>query len=142
MLAGSPTEGTRFAPSGERRYSSFKLWLKYAKPVRGRVVVDAGAARALREGVIVESLNPKTAAFFLAFIPHFIDPAQGQAVLQFAAFGLISVALNTLADVAVVVMASRARDSFRPKIVRRLRQTSGVVMCGLGASLALARRST
>ena len=41
--------GTRFsAQSG--RYSSFKLWLKYAKPVRGRVVVDAGAARALREG--------------------------------------------------------------------------------------------
>jgi glutamate 5-kinase len=41
--------GTRFAASSGR-YSSFKLWLKYAKPVRGRVVVDAGAARALREG--------------------------------------------------------------------------------------------
>ena len=41
--------GTTFAASSGR-YSSFKLWLKYAKPVRGRVVVDAGAARALREG--------------------------------------------------------------------------------------------
>jgi glutamate 5-kinase len=41
--------GTRFA-AREGRYSSFKLWLKYAKPVRGRVLVDAGAARALREG--------------------------------------------------------------------------------------------
>jgi glutamate 5-kinase len=41
--------GTRF-PAREARYSSFKLWLKYAKPVRGRVLVDAGAARALREG--------------------------------------------------------------------------------------------
>jgi glutamate 5-kinase len=41
--------GTRF-PAREGRYSSFKLWLKYAKPVRGRVLVDAGAARALREG--------------------------------------------------------------------------------------------
>ena len=46
--AGEPA-GTRFAAQ-EGRYSSFKLWLKYAKPVRGRVVVDAGAARALREG--------------------------------------------------------------------------------------------
>ncbi len=46
--AGAPL-GTRFAPR-EGRYSSFKLWLKYAKPARGRVVVDAGAARALREG--------------------------------------------------------------------------------------------
>jgi glutamate 5-kinase len=40
--------GTRF-PAREGRYSSFKLWLKYAKPTRGRVLVDAGAARALRE---------------------------------------------------------------------------------------------
>jgi glutamate 5-kinase len=41
--------GTRFAAQSAR-YSSFKLWLKYAKPARGRVLVDAGAARALREG--------------------------------------------------------------------------------------------
>ncbi|MBV9192734.1 MAG: glutamate 5-kinase [Solirubrobacterales bacterium] len=41
--------GTRFA-ARDGRYSSFKLWLKYAKPSRGRVLVDAGAARALREG--------------------------------------------------------------------------------------------
>jgi glutamate 5-kinase len=41
--------GTRF-PAREGRYSSFKLWLRYAKPTRGRVLVDAGAARALREG--------------------------------------------------------------------------------------------
>jgi glutamate 5-kinase len=46
--AGEPV-GTAFAAQSGR-YSSFKLWLKYAKPVRGRVVVDAGAARALREG--------------------------------------------------------------------------------------------
>ena len=46
--AGVPV-GTRFAPR-EGRYSSFKLWLKYAKPSRGRVGIDAGAARALREG--------------------------------------------------------------------------------------------
>ncbi len=47
-LAEQPV-GTQF-PAQSARYSSFKLWLKYAKPTRGRVVVDAGAARALREG--------------------------------------------------------------------------------------------
>ena len=47
-VSGEPV-GTRFA-ARESRYSSFKLWLKYAKPARGRVLVDAGAARALREG--------------------------------------------------------------------------------------------
>jgi glutamate 5-kinase len=46
--AGEPV-GTHFG-AREGRYSSFKLWLKYAKPTRGRVLVDAGAARALREG--------------------------------------------------------------------------------------------
>ncbi len=39
-----------FFPARQGRYSSFKLWLKYAKPTRGSVLVDAGAARALREG--------------------------------------------------------------------------------------------
>lgn len=48
VLAGE-REGTRF-PAHEARYSSFKLWLKYAKPSRGTLLVDAGAARAVREG--------------------------------------------------------------------------------------------
>ncbi|HEX5192316.1 MAG TPA: glutamate 5-kinase [Solirubrobacteraceae bacterium] len=47
--AAGDAVGTSF-PAREGRYSSFKLWLKYAKPVRGRVLVDAGAARALRDG--------------------------------------------------------------------------------------------
>jgi glutamate 5-kinase len=49
VLAGSEDEGTRF-PAQEARYSSFKLWLRYAKPSHGTIVIDAGAARALREG--------------------------------------------------------------------------------------------
>jgi glutamate 5-kinase len=48
VLAGE-REGTRFA-AGEARYSSFKLWLKYAKPSRGTLVIDAGAVRAVSEG--------------------------------------------------------------------------------------------
>jgi glutamate 5-kinase len=48
VLAGE-REGTRFA-AREARYSSFKLWLKYAKPSRGTLVIDAGAVRAVLEG--------------------------------------------------------------------------------------------
>jgi glutamate 5-kinase len=48
VLAGDP-EGTRFVER-QARYSSFKLWLKYAKPARGTLVIDAGAVRAVREG--------------------------------------------------------------------------------------------
>jgi glutamate 5-kinase len=49
VLAGDADVGTRF-PAQESRYSSFKLWLRYAKPSHGTIIVDAGAARALREG--------------------------------------------------------------------------------------------
>ena len=106
-------------------------------------VSAVGVERAFREGVLVEALNPKTAAFFLAFIPQFIDPAGSHPALQFMALGLISVALNTLADVIVVMMAASANAGLarRPHLLRRLRQGSGLFIGGLGISLALARRS-
>src|SRR6267142_5350755 len=102
----------------------------------------ADAQRAFRDGVAVEALNPKTAAFFLAFIPQFLEPAAGYPALQFMALGLISVALNTFADIVVLIAASRARAGLvrRPGLVQRLRQGSGLFIAGLGVSLALARR--
>jgi threonine/homoserine/homoserine lactone efflux protein len=101
-----------------------------------------GSARAFRDGVLVEALNPKTAAFFLAFIPQFIDPAQMVAT-QFVVLGLISVALNTAADLVVAYGCARARRNLggRVGLIRRIREGSGLVMCGLGVSLLVARRS-
>lgn len=98
--------------------------------------------RAFREGVVVEALNPKTAVFFLAFVPQFLEPAAGYVALQFMALGLISVMLNTFADVIVVAVASTARANLlrRPNLFQRLRQGSGIFIAGLGISLALARR--
>jgi len=100
------------------------------------------AASAFRDGILVEAFNPKTAAFFLAFIPQFIAPASALPALQFVVLGLISVVLNTLADVVVVTMASsiRTRATARPNLLRRLCQGSGLFMAGLGVSLALVRR--
>jgi len=98
--------------------------------------------RAFRDGVLVEALNPKTGAFFLAFIPQFIDLAAGYPALQFIVLGLISVTLNTLADIVVALMASTASESLarRPRLLRQLRQGSGIFIAGLGLSLAFARR--
>jgi threonine/homoserine/homoserine lactone efflux protein len=102
----------------------------------------AGTARVFREGIVVEATNPKTAAFFLAFIPQFLDASAADPALQFMALGLISVALNTLADLVVAALASATRANLmqRPQLFRRLRQGSGLFMMGLGASLLLARR--
>ena len=106
-----------------------------ASPVRHTIGLFATVCSSRR-------LNPKTAAFFLAFIPQFIDPAAGYPALQFIALGLVSVTLNTLADIVVVLMASTASAGLtrRPRLLQRLRQGSGIFIAGLGLSLALARR--
>jgi threonine/homoserine/homoserine lactone efflux protein len=108
----------------------------------GTAAPPIGARRAFREGVLVEALNPKTAAFFLAFVPQFVNPTAGSVALQFAVLGFVSVALNTLADVGVAFAASGIRTgaAARPGLIRRLRQGSGAAMIMLGLGLALAGR--
>ena len=101
-----------------------------------------GPRRAFVQGVIVEATNPKTAAFFLAFVPQFVDPTRGPVALQFMALGLVSVMLNTGVDVLVTYAATAARRRLAGGgMVRRLRQGSGALMIGLGISLALSRRA-
>ena len=108
----------------------------------GAAAPPVGPRRAFREGVLVEALNPKTAAFFLAFVPQFVDPAQGTVAVQFVVLGFLSVTLNTLADIVVAFGASRIRDgaTARPSLIRRLREASGGAMIALGIGLALAKR--
>lgn len=124
----------------------YLVWLGIKTWRHARVEVPAdvtttGAVRAFREGILVEALNPKTAAFFLAFIPQFVDPSSSVA-MQFVVLGAISVALNTSVDLIVTHFAARARAGLvrRPALIARMRQASGAVMCTLGASLLFARR--
>ena len=104
-------------------------------------VAAQGAARALREGILVKALNVKTALFFLAFLPQFVAPALPLAP-QLVVLGSICVALNTLVDVAAVFAAQWLLSSgpARAARARLLTRASGVTMLGLGAFLALARR--
>jgi threonine/homoserine/homoserine lactone efflux protein len=101
-----------------------------------------GTRRAFRDGIVVEALNPKTAAFFLAFLPQFVDPS-GAIWLQFLALGLISVTLNTLVDIVVVVVAGRARALAlgRPTLLASLRTGAGLAIASLGVGLLLSRRA-
>lgn len=107
----------------------------------GTVEPPLGPRKAFREGVVVEALNPKTAAFFLAFIPQFVDTTASVA-LQFVVLGFISVMFNTLADIVVTFAASGIREgaAARPRLIGRLREASGGAMIALGVGLALAKR--
>lgn len=90
------------------------------------------------QGILTEVLNPKTALFFLSFIPQFVNRAHGHVFLQFVMLGILSVALNTAADIVVTLLAGplgqRIRGSARFR--RRQRTLTGTVMIGLGTYLA------
>ncbi|MDP1964376.1 MAG: LysE family translocator [Reyranella sp.] len=127
--------------------AAYLVWVGIKTLREARIDLDVrvnatGAPRAFREGIIVEALNPKTAVFFLAFLPQFVDPADGPVWLQFLLLGLVSVILNTAVDVVVAVVASRARSMAvaRPSVLRRLRQGAGLAIASLGLALVFARR--
>jgi threonine/homoserine/homoserine lactone efflux protein len=101
---------------------------------------ESTAARSpLWQGVATEVLNPKTALFFLSFIPQFVSRESGHVFLQFLLLGTLSVALNTSADLTVIALASplgrkiRSSASFR----RKQRTLTGAIMIGLGTYLAV-----
>src|SRR5579871_3120330 len=92
----------------------------------------------LWQGVATEVLNPKTALFFLSFIPQFVNRGNGHVFLQFVALGTISVVLNTTADLLVIAMAGPLGEKIRSsaKFRRRQRTVTGAIMIGLGTYLA------
>ncbi len=94
---------------------------------------------AFRQGIFTEALNPKTALFFLSFIPQFIAPERGHVFFQFVLLGAISVILNTTADLLVVLLAAPLERKLKasPRFRSRQRIASGVGMIGLGVYVAL-----
>ena len=88
-----------------------------------------------RQGIVTEVLNPKTALFFLSFIPQFVDRKAGGVFVQFVTLGTISVILNSGADVLVAMLAGPLGEKVlaSKRARRNQRRASGVLMVGLGA---------
>lgn len=94
--------------------------------------------RSLRVGFTVGVTNPKTIVFFVAFLPQFVNEAAGHAGLQLALLGVIFGVMAACSDSVWALAASRARDWFarRPHRLDRLGAAGGVMMIGLGATMA------
>jgi threonine/homoserine/homoserine lactone efflux protein len=95
--------------------------------------------RLYRQGIVVNTLNPKTALFFLAFLPQFVDPGRGTPWLQILALGLLFAVLGFFSDGVWALVAGTLGERLRrsrcfPAVQRYV---SGSVFVGLGAVAAL-----
>ena len=98
------------------------------------------ARRAFLESITVEVLNPKTALFFMAFLPQFIDPAASSPVwMQFLVLGTIVNLIFSSADIVCVALAGAVIGRLKrsSQAQRLMQRAGGTLLIGLGTHLAL-----
>jgi threonine/homoserine/homoserine lactone efflux protein len=142
LLVSSASAFTAVKLAGAAYLIGLGLWTLFSKTADADVVL--GGERRLRrvygQGVVVNVLNPKTALFFLAFLPQFVDPHRGHATLQIALLGLTFAALGLVTDSLWAIGAGAAGDVLRRsrRFAHVQRYVSGSVFVGLGVVTALA----
>jgi threonine/homoserine/homoserine lactone efflux protein len=101
-------------------------------------ITHSATRNPLWQGIATEVLNPKTALFFLSFIPQFINHGAGHVFLQFVALGTAPVVLNTCADLLIILLAGPLGQKICSSTTypRRQRTVTGAIMIGLGTYLA------
>lgn len=144
ILVSSATAFSVVKYAGAAYLVGMGLWTIFRR--RDDEPAAAPSERRLRrrfgQGVIVNVLNPKTALFFFAFLPQFVDPERGAPALQIAVLGLVFVLIAIVSDslwaLAAGTASARLRGSRRFLAVQRY--VSGSAFVGLGALTAAAKR--
>lgn len=100
-------------------------------------------ARAFSQGIVVNVLNPKTALFFFAFIPQFIDPSRGHVATQILSLGILFACMGTASDSIWAFFSSRLAAWLRgnSRWARNERYVSGGILISLGLATAFAGSS-
>ena len=142
LLVSSATAFSVVKYAGAAYLIGLGLWTIFARTADADVVL--GGERRLRrvfaQGVVVNVLNPKTALFFLAFLPQFVDPSRGHATLQIALLGVTFAALGMVTDSLWALVAGTMGEKLRGscRFAKSQRYVSGTVFVGLGVVTALA----
>jgi threonine/homoserine/homoserine lactone efflux protein len=144
LLVSSATAFTAVKLAG----AAYLIGLGLHTLLRRREAPDAALPRERRlrrifaQGVVVNVLNPKTALFFLAFLPQFVDPDRGSVAVQLLVLGLVFVVLAVVSDSLWALGAGTASERLRDsrRFLALQRYVSGTVFVGLGALTAAARR--
>lgn len=97
---------------------------------------------AFRQAILVEILNPKSALFFLAFLPQFVRPENGAVALQLMVLGVLFVLMGLVSTTVVAIAAGKVGTFLRrhPAVLRWQGKIVGGIYCALGARLALQDR--
>ena len=129
----------KYAGAAYLIYLGIKTLLTREKVGPAQVVQRASLSRVFYQGVVVNLLNPKTALFFFAFLPQFVDAARGRVAMQIVLLGTILVVLGTLSDSVYALAAGGVGNWLRGNLrfLRAQRYFAGSVYIGLGAATAL-----
>jgi threonine/homoserine/homoserine lactone efflux protein len=121
-------------------YIGARKLLGWDQPAEEGTLAPRSLRRLFGQGVVVNVLNPKTALFFLAFLPQFVDASKGAVGVQILVLGLIFVALGVVSDGLYAVAAGTAAGWLKRerRMLRAERYVSGTVFIGLGVTAALA----
>ena len=100
-------------------------------------------ARVFSQGIVVNVLNPKTALFFFAFLPQFIDPARGHVATQILSLGVLFACMGTASDSLWAIFSGSVADRLRAnqRWMHNERYVSGGILISLGVATAFAGHS-
>jgi threonine/homoserine/homoserine lactone efflux protein len=117
-----------------------RILSRAATPTAQIALPRRSLGRLYRDGFIVNLLNPKTALFFLAFLPQFVDPSRGAVALQIAFLGLLFTVMGLTSDALYALVAGTAARWVKRNdhYLRWERFVTGGVFIGLGVTAAFA----
>ncbi|MBA3716467.1 MAG: LysE family translocator, partial [Pyrinomonadaceae bacterium] len=120
-------------------YLGIRTLLTQEKVAAAETIEEKSLRRAFSQAVVVNVLNPKTAIFFFAFLPQFVDAERGAVATQILCFGAIVVMLGFTSGSVYSLLAGGIGNVLRGnrKFLRAQRYFAGSVYLGLGVTTAL-----